>query len=570
MRAGDGFREAGRRIRRSWILLPLLWALVGYVLHPALMTLAVSLRGPDGGVSLAGYAAFFTSVSELTALRNSVLLGVLTVLVCGVIGTWLAFFMHAVTFPGKRVLDKLFLLPMMMPGIIIVYAFVQLYGESGLATRTLQLALSLDKPPLDLVGLPGILTVHAFTQYAFFYIAVSLAIRRIDGSVIESARCLGASRGRIFFSVILPFLTPALVTASAITFMTGAGSFTAPSIIGGSYRVLTTRILLSKANNYLGMAAVETAVLTALSMVFFLGLRWYEGRRTFAPSVRAAAPQRLRIANPWLKGGAIAATAGLTVLILLPFFTILLYSFVDSASLMVSVFPETFTTDNFTAILTRRRAFAPFVNSVLMSLLAGFLCLAVALPAAYVIEKTTLRLRWLIDLLVTLPWALPASAVAINLISAAAEPSVFSFSLILAGSSLLLPLGYCIKGLPLMAKTAHVSFQNLNGALLEASRSLGATGARTFRRITLPVLYPGLLAGFLLVFVRSVGEYATSAFLYTPSNKPISIAMVNAVFEYKIGVAMAYGTLLIVLTSVLALVIGRLRPRGMEGAPAGR
>lgn len=87
---------------------------------------------------------------------------------------------------------------------------------------------------------------------------------------------------------------------------------------------------------------------------------------------------------------------------------------------------------------------------------------------------------------------------------------------------------------------------------------------QTFQRITLSIISPGVLAGVLLVFVRSIGEYNLSAFLYTPTNRPISIAMVNAIFEYNIGLAMAYGTLLITLTAVLSLFISKLSGKGSK------
>jgi iron(III) transport system permease protein len=92
---------------------------------------------------------------------------------------------------------------------------------------------------------------------------------------------------------------------------------------------------------------------------------------------------------------------------------------------------------------------------------------------------------------------------------------------------------------------------------VEASKSLGATTMQTFRRIAVPILFPGILAGFLFIFIRSIGEYNISVFLYNASNKPMSIAMVNGVFEYNLGLAMAYGTILIFLTFSLSLIITR-------------
>lgn len=533
------------------------WILVGYILYPALTTFTVSFVD-QGEFALKWYREFLFSASGPETIRNSIILGLLTVVCCGTVGTSLAFFINFFRFPGRVWVDKLLLLPVMMPGIMIVFSFVQLYGESGLVTKGIELLLGLNEAPYNFTGLTGILFVHTYTQYVYFYITVSLSIKQLDWAVIESARILGASRTRVFFSIIIPLISPALITSSVVTFMTGIGSFSAPSIIGG-YNVLTTRILLAKANNYMGLASVQVVILTLISLLFFAFFRWYERRRVFSSSVKGVPMRPVEIKNT-LARTAVYFIAGATAfLILLPFAVIIMLSFVDSGTWMVSIFPERFTLDNYLAIFSRRRVYEPFMNSISMSLIAAALCLLVALPSSYLIEKTRSRFRWAVDILVMLPWAMPAAAIAINIINAASRPVIFTFNSVLVGTYLLLPVGYFLRSFPIAVKTVQLAFQDLNDNLIEASRSLGASGIITFRRVMLPLLAPGLLAGFILAFVHSIGEYTVSAFLYTVSNKPVSIAMVNAIFEYDIGLAMAYGSLLIMLTIVLSLFVGRIR-----------
>jgi iron(III) transport system permease protein len=553
----DALTRAKRRMPEYIAIGVLVWFLIGYILYPALTTVVTSLT--DGStLTLDRYTAFFSSAAGLIVLKNTLAMGFFTMLICGVIRTALAFFVHYFKFPYRNIVEKLLLLPVMMPGIIIVFAFEQLYGESGLVTKTLESLLNLNDTPYTFSGLPGILFVHAFTQYVYYYITVSLAIRQIDDSVIESARNLGASKMKVLTSVIRPYMTPALITSAAVTFMTGLGSFTAPSIIGGGYKVLTTQILLAKANNYIGVAATQVVVLTSISLALFVFFRWYEKQKLFSSSVKGTPFQPVPLNNPLIKWPVILSTALMGFFILLPFFTIILLSFVDSGSWMVSIYPEKFCPDNYIDIFTRSRPFRPIYNSMVMSTMAAAFCLLVAVPSSYVIEKTKYKIRWFIDVLVMLPWAMPAGAVAVNIITANAQPNIFSFNAVLVGSYILLPLGYFIRSLPMVVKITHISFQGLNDTYLEASKSLGASNAVTFRKVVLPILYPGLIAGFLFAFVRSIGEYNISAFLFNASNKPISIAMVNAVFDYNIGLAMAYGALLILLTIILSVAIGKM------------
>lgn len=534
----------------------LLWFLVGYILYPALKTVEVSLTD-HGTLSLIHYNRFFTSDASIAPLTNSIVLGLLTVIVCGLIGTALAFFVHYFDFPWKNIVDKLLLMPLILPGIVIVFAFVQLYGESGLVTKSIEWLFGLKNEPYSFSGLKGILFVHAYTQYVYFYISVSIAIRHIDYSLIESARNLGAAKTKIFTSVILPFITPALISSAIITFISGIGSFTAPSIIGGGYRVLTTQILLSKANNYMEVAATQVVILTCISLFLFSVFRRYEKKTVFTSSVKGVSIQVVTIKNPLIRFLMLSTAGILIVTILLPVFAIVLLSFVKSETLMVNIFPQEFTCENYRNIFTSARKFAPFLNSIVMALLASLLGLVIAIPSSYLIVKTQIKLKWLIEILVMLPWAMPASAIAINIINAYNTPNIFSFNSVLVGTFILLPLGYFVRSIPLMVKTTSISFQNLNGTYIEASKSLGASRFQTFTRIVLPMISPGLIAGFLLVFVRSIGEYTISVFLYTPSNKPVSIAVVNGIFEYNIGLAMAYGALLILVTSALSFLISK-------------
>lgn len=535
----------------------LLVLLFGYILFPALKTLEVSLTG-TGQLSFTNYVQLIRVDTLRTPLINSLSLGVLTVLVCGTTGTLLAFFVHFFQFPGKQIMDKLLLLPMMLPGVIIVFSFVQLYGESGLVTKTIQTLLHLEKPPFDFSGLWGILFVHAYTQYVYFYISVSIAIRHIDTSVIESAQTLGASKRIIFSTIILPFIMPALVASAVMTFMSGIGSFTAPSIIGQGFKVLTTQILLSKANNYMDVAATQVMALTLTCLLVFTLFRWYEKKAGFEPSVKGVPFEPVQIKKKGVRLLLIVSAYSIILIVLLPVLTIIFLSFVPSDTWMVSIYPNEFSCQNFIDIFTRSRKFSPFFNSIYMAFIASIFGMAVALPASFLIVKTNIRLKWFLEMMCMLPWAMPASAIAINLINAFNHETVFSLNRVLVGTSILLPLGYLIRSLPIMVKTFNISFSNLNQTHIEASQSLGAKPFQTLRKIIFPILSPGLLAGFLLVFIRSIGEYTVTVFLYTASNKPVSIAMVNAIFEYNIGLAMAYGTLLIIITATLSFVITRI------------
>ncbi|MTI66105.1 MAG: iron ABC transporter permease [Firmicutes bacterium] len=540
------------------IYIGVFWILIGFVLYPAFNTFLSSLKSQDG-LTLKYYKDFFSNKNNITVVVNTIKLGLATVLVCGVIGTGLAFYVNYFDFKYNNIINKLLLTPIMIPGVIIVIAFIQLYGESGLITSTIELLFNLDKHPYSFKGFYGILFIHAYTQYVYFYLNVSVSIGYIDYSTIEAAKNLGASKLKIFTSVILPTITPALATSSILTFMSGIGSFSAPNLLGHNYKVLSTQILLAKTNNYMEIASVQVMILLFTGLVFLTLLRHYERSTKIEMSVKGKAIRPVKIKDP-KKRKIYMALAGFVILtIILPILTIFLLSFVKPGTWMINIYPKEFGFDNYMKIFTKSRVFAPFKNSISMSLWATFFSLVLGVPCAYIINKTKFKAKGILELLVILPWAMPASTIAINMINGFNKPNIFVGNNILVGTYILLPLAYFVGIIPLMVKTTGVSLNNLNNTLIDASKTLGASWKNTFKKIIIPIISPGIIAGAVLGFIRCVGEYTTSALLYGVANKPISIAMVNALYEFEIGLSMAYGVLIIVITSILASLMMKLR-----------
>jgi iron(III) transport system permease protein len=551
----------GRQAVSYAAVLPLLWVLVAFVLFPVLNTVGMSVRGTHG-FSLEFYRQFFTYEKNLEAFLNTILLGLATVVVCGLVGSALAFFVNSFDFPGKRLIDLFLLAPIMLPGVVITIAFMQLYGESGLVTKTIQYALGLTAPPFALKGFGGILFIHAYTQYVFFYVNVSAALRRIDNSVVESARNLGAGRARVFFTITLPLLTPALAASSVLTFMSGVGSFAAPSLIGGSFRVMSVQILMSKVNNFLELTAVQGIMMSLVSICFLALVRFLESRREYALVTKGVLVPPREIRGPAVRAFFVGGAGILTAFVALPILAIGLLAFVKQGTWVVDIYPTQFGLNNFALFFRKQRVVQPFINSFAMSAAAGAAAVVVGAFAAYVIVKTRLAVRWLVEILVLLPWALPASAVAVNMINAFNVRSVFSFGAILVGTWWILPLSYSVSMVTLVVRSTSASLRQLHDSLEEASRSLGAPWLSTFRRVVVPIVLPGILAGGMIGFVGALGDYTTSALMYTVHNMPISIAMTNALYQFDIGLAMAYGVVQVVLTSAVILAVRRMGGMG--------
>jgi len=533
--------------------------ILGYIIIPLLNTIKSSFNTQDG-YNINNYTQYFANKSNLIVVNNTFFLGIMTVLICGIIGTILAFYTSLVDIKNKKLLHTLLLSPMMVPGVIIVISFIQLYGESGIITKAIQILFGLENVPFKFNGVKGILFVHAYTQYVYFYLNVSVALKYLDESTIEAARSFGASKVKIFFTIILPSILPAILSSSIVTFISGISSFSAPNLIGGKFRVLSTQILLSKANNHMHIASVQVVILLIMGLSMLLLIRYYEKKYSMATSLRSVSLKPVKLNNKYVKLALNLLIITILTLILLPIIAIFVLSFVKPGSWMVEIFPKEYSLGNYIKLATKPRVLQPFKNSIFMSIITVFVGVAISLPIAFIISKKKSNLNSLLEVTAMLPWAMPASTIAINLINAFNVKNVFAFNQVLIGRYWILPIAYIITIVPLMLRTNLIALYKFNYDLEDASKSLGAGSIRTFFKITVPIIMPAVISGASVAFIRTLGEYTMSALLYGVSNKPISIAMVNAMQEFDIGLSMAYGVITILICTTVTTLLNRKSP----------
>lgn len=541
-----GWREPGTLS----LAVPVAVILVWLVLYPNLFVLADSLRD-EAGVTLDAYRHFFASPSEREALWNSVWLSAASVLLSGAIGIPLAFLFSRYEFPGRRLLGGLASLPVLLPPLVGVIAFVFLFGESGFLARGIQTLLQLEQPPWRLNGATAILLVHAYTMYVYFFLFTSAGLARLDPSYSEAAAALGASRWDTMRRVTLPMLAPSVLGAALLVFMTSMGSFSAPYVFGGGFRVLTTQVFASRLNGDLTMAAVETVMLAVVCILFLVMLQYYEGKREYTGAGKGTAPV-VRPVQGRVARVLVPAAAWLGVgFLLLPHATVLLVSFVPEGTWTTQLFPPTYSFENYRDLFADSQMARPMINSLRMATVATIANVVLAVAAAYLLVRRQFTGRAMIGALVILPWALPGTVLAIALSSTFSVHEPLAGRFVLIGTFAILPLAYFIRNIPLVTRAAMGSFRQLDPVLEEAAGALGAGWAYTLRRVTLPLVLPGLIAGAMLAFVTALGEFVASILLYTHRTRPISIAILSELRAFDFGAAAAYGVLLIVLMAIV-------------------
>ena len=534
----------GTRALAAGVLFVLLWL----VLYPNLFVLADSFMDA-GRFTAEHYARFAGSASEREALWNSVWISLASVVLSALLGVPLAFLFNRRDFPGRRVLGALAALPVLLPPLVGTISFLFLYGESGFFTRALQDAMGLEEAPWRLTGAWAVLLVHAYTMYVYFYLFTAAALARLDAAYEEAAAALGAGRWTTLRRVTLPMLAPALGGAALLVFMTSMASFSAPYVFGGNFRVLTTQLVTSRLNGETGLVAVEAVVLALTSFVFLVFLQRFEAARRYTGASKGlgAAPP----ATAGRKWAWTAAAAFFVGFLLLPHATVVLVSFVPEGTWTTQFFPPEYGLEPYRRMFADPERLRPVLNSLQMATVATLANVVFAFAAAYLIVRTRARGRGLAGALVILPWALPGTALAIALASTFSVNQPLAGRFVLIGTFTILPLAYFIRNVPLVTRAAMTSFRQLDPTLEEAAASLGASRATTLRRVVLPMVLPGLMAGALLAFVTALGEFVASILLYAPRTRPISVEMLSQLRAYDFGGASAYGVLLIVLVAIV-------------------
>ncbi|MFN2397453.1 MAG: ABC transporter permease [Gemmatimonadaceae bacterium] len=545
-----GAQPARKRARAlgTWLLaFPVLAVLLWTVVYPNAAVVAGSF-----GAGLDYWRAFIASPADREALSTTLIVSVGSVAAATLIGLPLAFLLTRFEFRGRRTLSAIATLPAALPPLVGVVAFLFLYGESGVVTRSVQSVLGMRYAPWTLTGVWAIIFVHAYTMYVYVFLFVSAGLERFDSTLDEAASGLGASRALRLRRITFPLLTPSIAGAMLLVFMSSLGSFSAPYVFGGGLRVLSTQIVASKLNGALGLAFVETTVLALSALAALALFRWFERRRSYAMAGKSRAT-RIAVQSRVARTLGPILAALLVAILILPHAMVVLVSFARDGAWTTQVLPPEYTLDNFRRLATDPQLWVPIRNSVSMAFVSTVAAVVFCFVAAYLIVLRRFRGRRLLEVLVALPWAIPATAIAIGLASTFDRNDPLTLRALLVGTFWILPLAYFVRGIPLIVTAAEGSLKQMDPSLEDAARGLGGSWWLTVRRVVLPAARPGLVAGAMLAAVTAVGEFVASVVLYTHANRPISVEILAQIRNLSFGTAAAYSVLLIVLVLIITV-----------------
>ena len=535
--------------------------LLAYILWPILQVLAESVWERGSGWTIEPWRAFIEKGHWLYLIR-SLLISLASVATAGTFGIALAFFYFRLEFPGRPLLSALTLLPFTLPPLVGVFAIWLLMGEEGpfnAATRALLgRGLGFDK------GYGGVILVHTYSMFVYFYALVGGAVASFDESQIEAARNLGATRLQTFTRVLLPQLAPAIVGASLLTFMTSMASFTAPFFYLTGKPVLTVGIQQALEESAGGLASADCVALALCATVFLALILRFE--KVFTGGTRGAARSRVAASSPVARWSLTAAATLLTLVLLAPHLWMLRESFVKPGTGFIGV-PLKYSFANYLDIFRREDSWRPIANSLRASGAATVAVVLFALLSAAMTARRQSRgqgaaharsVAAALNALIMLPWALPGTVIAVGLLWITRQPNMLTAGLPLRGTLTILALAYFIRLLPLAHRTLAAGLAQVPPELEGAGRDLGATPRQVLLRVTLPLLMPAIVAAATLSFATAMGEFVSSILLCGPGGEPIAVK-IDQLRRGPGGIhaAAAYSAILLVIIILTFTLFGR-------------
>jgi iron(III) transport system permease protein len=486
-----------------------------FFLWPVLQILRGGFVDADGKLTFAYLGALLSDPTYLTALRNSFLLACAGTSIALLIALPLATISDRFLFPLKGFLNSAVLIPMILPPFVGAIGIKQIFGQYG-AVNALIVALGL-RPhgwTFDWFAANqfwGVAVVEALSLYPIIYLNAAAALANIDPAMEEAAQNLGCTGLRRFWKITLPLIHPGLFAGCTIVFIWVFTELGTPLFFDYS-RVTSVQIfygLKDIGGNPFPYALV--AVMLASSILIYAVGKGIFGRSShamMAKATTAGGARRLPAPKAWL---CTAAFCCVTVAAILPHVGVVLIA--CSRDWYGSVLPRGFTLDNFRAALGSEFTVPAIANSLKYASVSTVIDVILGIAIAYVVVRTRIAGRNVLDFLSMLPLAVPGIVLAFGYLAMSQEGRFFYFINPVRNPTVLLIVAYSIRRLPYVVRSAAAGFQQTSVTLEEAAENLGSPPFRAMIRVTLPLIAANLMAGALLAFAFAMLEVSDSVIL---------------------------------------------------------
>lgn len=482
----------------------------------------------DGEFTVVYFLEVFRNPIYLEGLLNSFGVAVFSTIGAMLIAVPLAFMADRMRFPGRKIFMALVLLPIMLPPFVGAIGVKQILGQYGALNALLQsLGFLGAEETVDWLGQGqfwGVVFMSAFSLYPILYLNALASLANIDPAMEEAAENLGCRGWKKFFRITLPLMRPGLFAGGTIVFIWAFTELGVPLIFDYS-RLTSVQIFYGIKD--IGGSPFPYALVTVMlvfSIAFYALGKGLFGRNTFAMMAKASHQAEPRAPGPLAQAFCTLFFGGVILIALLPHLGVIFISF--ASDWYQSLLPTEWTLHNYELALGHGLTVPSIQNSLFYAGIATFLNVLLGIAIAFVVVRTRIPGRSVLDAMAMLPLAVPGLVMAFGYLAMSQEGRLFSFLNAVEDPTILLIIAYATRKIPFVVRSAVAGLQSTSVTYEEAAQNLGCPPLKTAWKITLPLITASLLAGALLAFSQSMLEVSDSLILaqkaeYYPITKAI-------------------------------------------------
>jgi thiamine transport system permease protein len=528
--------------RYAIIAIPII-LLLTFLVYPVLTVIVQGLTSGSGS----SFIEVISSSSIQYGIQFSVFQALLSTILVVVIGLPGAFILARMRFRGKSLVRALMIIPFVLPPIVVVIGFNQMFGAYGVIDSALMWMQSSSLSVFNLAtGVSGIILAHTFYNVPLVLLMVSASLERLNPEIEESADLLGATTYQRFRRITLPHILPALLAASILTFLFCFMSF--PIILAfGQGRFLTIEAQIWNAFRFFDYGEASSLTLIQLLITLTLAVVYVRlGRQQGKNGGETASIKTIEFREYRLRerGLIILYVVMILVLIIGPIVTIVRAAIYNPNN-------GTFTLEGFANLFTggSQGGLTHLVNSLFYSGLATLFAVVLGIPLALAMRSRSRTIPTLASTMILLPLGVSSISVAYGLMLTIAVPTG-----LVTNPWPIIVVAQTIIGLPFSARAIEIAMRNIDSELLDQADSLGASRFQRLLFVELPLLAPGILVGGVFAFAMAIGEMSATYLIALPQNYTLAVAIYDN-YATRHFVEAGASALILVMICVIAFLL---------------
>jgi iron(III) transport system permease protein len=505
--------------------------------------------------TLGNYTQAYGSAETLRLFWNSLKFSAGTAVLAFVLGTALAWMNERTNTPFKALFFALSIIPLIIPGILFTVAWILLGSPKiGIINLALQHWLGFEQPLLNVYSLAGMIWVDGLHYSPMAFLLMTAAFRAMDPSLEESATMSGANIFQVAWRVTLKLTWPAIFATVLILFVRAIESFEVPALLGlpVGIHVFTSSIYqaVHRYPSQIGLASAYAMTLLAITTigVYFVSRLSSRGNKYATMTGKGFRPRPIDL-GPWRWVAAAIFIVYFLLIVVLPFAVLLWSSFQKFYSVPSWQALNNLTLDPYRFIFTYPNLARSVWNTIVLALGSATVIMLVTSVICWIVVKTRLPGRWLLDNVASLPMVFPGLVLGLSIMIFYLNVDIGVY-----GTIWIMFIAYVTRFMPYGLRYNTASMLQIHKELEESAAMSGASWGTTFRRVILPLLKPGLVAGWIYVMIVSVRELSSSILLYSPGTEVLSITIWELWENGQYVELSALGVLFILALFVLVMV----------------